>query len=475
MSAGLRSIAVTKHTGKADVAPSNSKQNQDDNDASSQVLTKAARSTSAERLVQANMILQTALNNMGRGLSMFGPDQRLIVCNKTYRELYQLPSSLCRPETPLADIIRYYVERDLGHAASDELVVRQEAWVSEHVKRLASQDTFTHEQQLKDGRIVLVTYQPLPGGGWVDLQEDVTAARSNEASLRLAAAVFTGTQEGIVITDPQGRVIAINPAYTVISGFTVEDLGGRNMRMVQSGRHGPDFYERMWRTLCRDGNWQGEVWNKRKNGEVYPALLTISPVRDDKGAVVNYVGTMTDMTRLKRSEVQLDHLAHHDVLTDLPNRLLLSSRLEHALDNAKRRNEAGAVLFLDLDGFKTVNDSFGHAVGDELLVLVARRLRGRLRAVDTVARIGGDEFVAVLENTRASAARLVAQELIEGLAKPFTLRGGEQVTIGATIGISLFPKDGSDAVNLIKMADDALYQAKSNGRGSYHFYSTVSV
>lgn len=428
---------------------------------------------SPERLIKANMILLTALNNMRRGLSMFGADQRLIVCNKLYREMYQLPADLCRPGTPLEDIIRFFVERDLGHAAGDEDVARQKKWIEDHIKRLASHKSFSHEQHLHDGRVLLVTYEPLAGGGWVDLQEDVTADRLNESKLRLAAAVFTGTQEGIVITDPHGSIVAVNPAYTTITGYNSDDLVGQNIRTIQSGRHGPAFYTQIWETIREDGHWQGETWNKRRNGEIYPAVLTISTVRDDDDMIVNYVGTLTDMTRLKRTEVQLDHLAHHDVLTDLPNRLLLYTQLDHALARAARYHQLGAVLFLDLDGFKAVNDRLGHTIGDQILVSVAKRLRERLRASDTVARIGGDEFVIVLERIKPSSAGSVAQELIESLDKPFAVAGHEDVRIGATIGISVFPSDGTDASTLIQRADVALYRAKSAGRGTHHFYAST--
>jgi diguanylate cyclase (GGDEF)-like protein/PAS domain S-box-containing protein len=424
----------------------------------------------SERLIKANMILLTALNNMRRGLSMFGPDQNLIICNKQYREMYDLPAELCRPGTPLQDIIRFFVERDLGHPAGEKDLSEQKKWIEDHVKRLAGQEYYCHEQRLNDGRIVLVTYEPLPGGGWVDLQEDVTAQRLSDSSLRLAAAVFTGTQEGIVITDPQGLVVTVNPAYSQITGYTSDDLVGQNLRVIQSGRHGPEFYKTMWRTIREEGHWQGEIWNKRRNGQIYPALLTVSPVRDDDGEIDNYVGTLTDMTRLKRTEVELDHLAHHDVLTDLPNRLLLSAHLDQALARAVRHEQSGAVLFLDLDDFKAVNDSLGHIVGDEVLVAVAQRLKDRLRASDMVARIGGDEFVIVLEQIEPSSAAAVAQELIDTLRRPFPMPSQQDVRIGATVGISQFPKDGQDAGTLIKRADIALYEAKGAGRGTYHVY-----
>jgi len=301
--------------------------------------------------------------------------------------------------------------------------------------------------------------------------QDITERRSADERLRQAAAVFCNTQEGVTVTDPGGTIVAVNPAVCAITGYAEAELLGRNMRLLQSGRHDAAFYQALWNAVSTAGFWQGEIWNRRKSGEIYPELLTISTVKNEQGEIINYVGTFTDITRLKRSQDELERLAHHDPLTGLPNRLLLLSRLDHALERARRHRSTGAVLFLDLDRFKTVNDSLGHPAGDELLNQVARRLRARLRDTDTLARLGGDEFVVVLEDVDSPEhAGTVAQTLIERLTESFELEGGHVVYIGTSIGISLFPTDSNVASDLIQQADTALYEAKENGKGIYRFY-----
>jgi diguanylate cyclase (GGDEF)-like protein/PAS domain S-box-containing protein len=308
---------------------------------------------------------------------------------------------------------------------------------------------------------------------WHGFLSDTTDRKRAEAELRQAAAVFTNTQEGVIITDLGGTILRVNPAVCTITGYTEPELIGQRISMLKSGRHDRAFYDSLWQVLRADGSWQGEIWNRRKNGEVYPELLTISTVRDDAGAITNYVGTFTDITRMKQSERQLERLAHHDALTGLPNRLLLLSRLEHAVERSRRHTAMGAVLFLDLDRFKNVNDSLGHPAGDELLIAVADRMRLRLRDTDTLARLGGDEFVVVLEDVgNAQRAAAVAQELIERLSAVFTLSSGHEVYIGASVGISMFPTDSMAANDLIQSADAALYAAKEAGKGTYRFYRT---
>jgi diguanylate cyclase (GGDEF)-like protein/PAS domain S-box-containing protein len=299
---------------------------------------------------------------------------------------------------------------------------------------------------------------------------DITARRHAEEDWRLSAAVFSNTREGVVITDCDGRILTVNPAFTAITGYEPGELIGLSMRLLQSGRHDRAFYDALWHAVRVTGYWQGEIWNRRKNGDVYPELLTISTVRDESGGIVNYVGTFSDITTWKRSQQRMEHLAHHDALTGLPNRLMLLSRLEHAVAKARRDQGQGAVLFLDLDRFKQVNDTLGHPSGDSLLVAVAKRLRERLRDSDTLARLGGDEFVIVLEQlSEANQAAALARVLIARLSEPFELPGGHVARIGASIGISLFPADGTAPDELIKQADLALYQAKQGGRGIYRF------
>jgi diguanylate cyclase (GGDEF)-like protein/PAS domain S-box-containing protein len=293
-----------------------------------------------------------------------------------------------------------------------------------------------------------------------------------DTTLRQAAAVFESTREGVVVTDLTPRILTVNRAYTEITGYEEAEVLGMNPSLLKSGRQDVTFYQTLWANLLEVGHWQGEIWNRRKNGELYPQLLTISTVHDSEGLPSHYVGVMTDISQLKQSEARLEHLAHYDPLTDLPNRLLLHSRLEHALERADRHHQQVAVLFVDLDRFKNVNDSLGHPVGDELLEALARRLRERLREDDTLGRLGGDEFLVLLENLeRPEDAVGVAQTLIELLEQPFTLPSGHEVYVGASIGISLYPGDGSSVTELIKHADVALYQAKEQGRNTTCFYT----
>jgi diguanylate cyclase (GGDEF)-like protein/PAS domain S-box-containing protein len=309
------------------------------------------------------------------------------------------------------------------------------------------------------------------GTVWHGFARDITGSRRDDEERRLAAAVFANTQEGVVITDPEGRILTANPAVVTITGYSREELVGNTMRQLQSGRHDRDFYDALWQAVGTTGYWQGEIWNRRKNGEIYPELLTISTVRDEKGEITNYVGTFSDITLWKRSQQRMEHLAHHDALTGLPNRLMLLSRLEHAVSKARRDRRQGAVLFLDLDRFKQVNDTLGHPAGDALLIAVAKRLRERLRDSDTLARLGGDEFVILLEDlTERNQAASLAQELIARLAEPFDLPGGHVVRIGGSIGIALFPADGTAPDVLIQRADVALYESKQGGRGTYRFF-----
>ena len=241
---------------------------------------------------------------------------------------------------------------------------------------------------------------------------------------------------------------------------------------LQSGRHDRPFYQAMWASIEQTGHWQGEIWNRRKNGEVYPQWTTLSAVRNDQGELTNYVGVFTDISQLKQTEARLERLAHYDPLTELPNRLLFQSRMEHALERAQRQGDQVALLLIDLDRFKDVNDSLGHPAGDELLQKVVERMRQRLRDEDTLARLGGDEFVVLLERlARPQDAGRVAQEIIDTLVQFFRLDSGAEVFISASIGISLFPEHGTTPRELTQHADAALYLAKDQGRHTYRYYT----
>lgn len=305
------------------------------------------------------------------------------------------------------------------------------------------------------------------------LASEIVERNRAEAQLRQAAAVFESTQDGVMIVGLDKRVLAVNRAFCDITGYRSEELEGRSAsRTMRSGVHDDQFYQSIWASIIGSGHWQGEIWERRKNGELFPAWSTISVVQDEAGRVSNYVAVFSDISRIKESEEKLQRLAHYDPLTDLPNRHMLDISLSRALDRAARRGHQLAVLFLDLDRFKNVNDSLGHPMGDRLLKGIAQRLTARIRNDDTLARLGGDEFVLVLEHVdRSTQAATVAQQLIEALAQPFTLGAREEVYIGVSIGISIYPANGSDATQLIQHADAAMYRAKEHGRNTFQFYT----
>ena len=291
-------------------------------------------------------------------------------------------------------------------------------------------------------------------------------------SERIAADVFEHALEGILVTDRNGRILKVNPAFTRTTGYAPDEAIGKTPRLLQSGRHDLDFYVSFWHALKSAGAWEGEIWNRRKNGELYPERLNISSVRDEDGEIVYYIAIFSDITERKRREAIITHRAHHDSLTGLPNRALFTDRLEQALAAAHRHESSAiAVMFLDLDRFKLINDTLGHDAGDDLLQEVARRLCETVREMDTVARLGGDEFVIMLPEIRnAKNAEAVAQKALDAVGQPYRLRGTD-VLVTPSIGISLYPGDGRDAATLVKSADVAMYQVKSRGRAGICFYT----
>jgi diguanylate cyclase (GGDEF)-like protein/PAS domain S-box-containing protein len=290
--------------------------------------------------------------------------------------------------------------------------------------------------------------------------------------LLLAASVFDSSREGILITDAEQRILRVNAAFTRLTGYAEQEVLGNTPRMLQSGHQSPEFYAQLKADLGSRGYWQGEVLDRRRDGKVIPVLLSISVVKDAEGRVIHYVALHADISRIKESEARLEYQARHDHLTGLANRLMLHLRVEHALERARRDGTRLALLMLDLDRFKDVNDSFGHLMGDALLRDVAERLIRRVRNADTVSRLGGDEFTVLLEtiDDPAEAAR-VAEDLIHALNEPFRLPNGNEVVVGATLGIAVFPDHGDTEEALLQGADAALYQAKAEGRGRYRYFS----
>lgn len=302
--------------------------------------------------------------------------------------------------------------------------------------------------------------------------EDITERKNAEENLRLAATVFDASREAIIITDAEAKIVKVNRAFTEITGYEAGEVMGKSPQMFSSGIHGTEFYADVWASVERTGQWQGEVLNRRKSGEVYPSWLTLCAVRNDHGEISNYVGVSVDITSRKEAEERLSFLANHDVLTGLPNRVLFHDRLQHSLARASREQFEVAVLFLDLDRFKNINDTLGHDMGDILLQQVSQRLGVHIRKSDTLARWGGDEFIILLERIRSSQdAALVARRILSVLADPFSILG-QEVFVTASIGISLFPKDGEDVQTLIRNADTAMYGAKNKGRDGYQFYTS---
>jgi diguanylate cyclase (GGDEF)-like protein/PAS domain S-box-containing protein len=299
---------------------------------------------------------------------------------------------------------------------------------------------------------------------------DITARRDNEEQLRLAWTVFRNSVEAIIITDARQRILSVNRAFTDVTGYSAEEALGLTPRLLKSGHHDRSFYEAMWRDIESHGFWQGEIHDRRKDGTLYPSALSISAVHDKAGRITHYVAVFSDITERKASEARIAFLAQHDSLTGLPNRALLHDRLDQALANAARQGTRIALLFLDLDRFKTINDSLGHMMGDQLLQGVALRLSGCVRETDTVSRQGGDEFLIVLTHVEMpdDAAR-VAEKILDRLRPPFDI-DGQQLGTSFSIGIALYPEDGNTAESLMKNADTAMYHAKENGRNTYRFF-----
>ncbi len=301
--------------------------------------------------------------------------------------------------------------------------------------------------------------------------DDITDRKRTEDELHLAAQVFENSGEGIMITDCNNRIISVNPAFTTITGYSSQEVIGANPKILSSGQQSMEFYQLMWTTLSKNGQWSGEIWDRRKDGGIYPKWLTINTIKNDRGEVLNYIGSFYDITERKAAELHIRFLAEHDALTQLPNRMLFQDRLKQAAAHAGRRQERLALMFIDLDHFKDINDSLGHNIGDLLLQAVAERLTRNVREGDTVSRQGGDEFIILLpdiENT--DDARLVAEKLLAAVRQPYQL-DNQEVNISFSMGISLYPDDSHDLKELRRQADAAMYLAKQEGRNAYRFFS----
>jgi diguanylate cyclase (GGDEF)-like protein/PAS domain S-box-containing protein len=332
---------------------------------------------------------------------------------------------------------------------------------------------WVHRSDCREDFPVEVLLTPIQIGGQqfiITTWRDITERHQKEVKLKLAANVFTHSREAIIITDAAGIIIEVNEAFTQITGYSQEEALGKDSGELQMGCPSQKSHPELWEVLIEKGHWNGELWTQRKNGEVYAVMCTVSSVNDASDNLQNYVVLFTDITNLKKHQEQLEKAAHYDALTGLPNRILLADRLERAILQAQRRNQLLAVVYLDLDGFKSVNDEYGHNVGDELLIVIAQRMKETLREVDTISRIGGDEFVAVMADLKQMTdCEYYLQRLLQAVADRVTI-GDLTLQVSASIGVAFYPKGGDDADLLLRHADQAMYVAKLSGKNRYHVF-----
>ena len=308
-------------------------------------------------------------------------------------------------------------------------------------------------------------------GGLVGVILDITERKRAEENLRIIASVFDSSLEGIVITDGNNMLLDVNPAFTGITGYSREELIGKDPKLLNSGRHNKAFYAEMWQSLEEKKAWRGEIWNRRKSGEIYVDLLSIAAICDDDGVVQRYVGIFSDISYLKTQEAELSHVANYDALTGIPNRRLLTDRMEQAIARAQRSGKLLSVCYIDLDGFKLVNDLYGHATGDQLLIEITRRLQDALRAGDTLARLGGDEFVVLFSDlANEQECRQILERVLEIVAIPVVI-GNQEAAVSASIGVTFYTFGNVDGDTLLRRADQAMYIAKQSGKSRFHIYT----
>ncbi len=399
-------------------------------------------------------------------MAIVDPQGRALALNDAF--VQELGYSLAEVPT-IADYVKLvFADQEYGR----QVIQRWETAGREFLRSGTPQDPIVADIHRRDG--ALRTFEVR--STWTQTETfvtflDVTERSAAEERMRLWNSIMRSTAEGVMVCDQHNRIVAVNPAFERITGFGEAEVIGQTPKILHSGRQDPDFYATMWNNLLTTGQWSGEIWNRRKSGEVYAEWLTLNAVKDADGRTTHYVGVFSDITEHKRQEQHLRHLALFDALTSLPNRTHLLQRLEHALTIGMRQKSRLAVLFVDLDRFKEINDSMGHDAGDVLLRTVAGRLRSVVRDADTVSRMGGDEFVLLLEDLRnGDDAARVAEELLREIARPVML-DGEEVAVSASIGIGLYPEDGTSAGELMRNADTAMYEAKRNGRNGYVFYT----
>jgi diguanylate cyclase (GGDEF)-like protein/PAS domain S-box-containing protein len=419
------------------------------------------RNFEIERRVRENEeLLHLFIEHAPAALAMFDREMRYLAVSRRWLDMYALTE---------VEVI--------GRCHYDVFSSIPERWKATHRRALAG-ETIRDEAdllELTDGRRQWLRRELIPWrndagsvGGVIIFVDDVTEQTETAERLRLAASVFTHAREGITITDAAGNILEVNDAFTRITGYSREEVLGRNPRILRSGLQGREFYERMWQSLRLEGHWSGEIWNRAKSGNIYAEHLTINAIRDPGGKVLQYVAHFSDITALKEHELQLERMTHYDSLTGLPNRVLLSDRLRQAMSQAHRRGQHIAVAYLDIDGIKAINSRYGHAAGDTLLITLGVRFKVALREGDTLARLGGDEFIAVmLDLDDFEAGEAVLKRLLAAASDQVKI-DGQSMKVTASIGVTYYPQDEElDEDGLIRQADQAMYQAKLDGRNCY--------
>lgn len=335
---------------------------------------------------------------------------------------------------------------------------------------------FSHRMSTGEIRDVEVHSTPIESGGrelLFSIVHDITDRKRAEESTLITASVFNSSQEAIIISDANNAIIDVNPAFTKITGYSREEVIGNNPNLLSSGFQNDEFYVQLWKQLVEEKNWRGEIWDKRKNGEIFPEQISISAVCDDNGKILRYVAVFSDISHIKQYEAELKRVAHFDALTGIPNRILLADRMKQAIAQTSREQNMMAICYLDLDGFKPINDTSGHETGDEVLVEVARRIGNSIRGGDTVARLGGDEFVVLLLGLEKGEECVTTLErLLESIAHPFNVNN-KTVALSASIGVSMYPMDNEDPDTLLRHADQAMYIAKQSGKNCFHIYDVA--
>ncbi|HEV2487553.1 MAG TPA: EAL domain-containing protein [Terracidiphilus sp.] len=421
------------------------------------------RKQSEIALRESKELLQLFIEHAPAGLAMFDRKMCYLAASRRWLEMHSL------------------LDREIvGHSQYEVFPELPESWREEHRRALAGEALPADERFLEraGGTVGWVRREIIPWrtgdgsvGGVIIFAEDITEQRETEERLRLAASVFTNAREGITITDPAGTILEVNDMFTRITGYHREEVLGQNPNLLKSGLHSKEFYDEMWRALVKEGHWSGEIWNKNKSGDIFAEMLTITAVHDAGGKLLQYVALFSDITQIKKHAQQLEHLTHYDVLTSLPNRALLADRLHQAMAQANRRKQVLAVAYLDLDGFKGINDRHGHEAGDRLLTSLAFNMKCALREGDTLARLGGDEFVAVmldLDNAEASVPVLAL--LLEAASEQVQV-GDLSLCVSASIGVAFYPQaEVADPDLLLRQADQAMYQAKLAGGNRYHIF-----